>query len=158
MGYMVRWDNVLQKDGSTKKETRPYVFTQDERGVRKWVSMGLPHPLPLYNLHEIVKRANDPVLIIEGEKAADSAKILLPNYVSTTTLFGANSCNNTDFLPLKGRDIIICPDFDEAGQKYGDMVCGLAKEAGTKSIRYLPIDSVAKGYPVEEPPKVFVLS
>jgi len=144
MGYMVRWDNVLQDDGSTKKETRPYVYVENEKGYKQWFSMGLPHPLPLYNLHEIVKRGGDPVLIIEGEKAAEAGKILLPDYISITTLFGAKSCNKTDFSHLNGRDIIICPDFDEAGQKYGDMVCGLAKEAGAKSIRYLPIEIVAR--------------
>lgn len=144
VGYIVRWDGVLQKDGGTKKETRPYVYAEDERGRRSWVSMGLPESYPLYNLPEIVKRVNDPILIVEGEKAAQRTKDLLPDYVLSTTMFGAMSPRKTDWSPLKGRDIVICPDFDDAGKKYGDAVFLLCKEAGARSIQYLPIEKMAR--------------
>lgn len=144
LGYMVRWDNVQQKDGTTKKETRPYVYAQNAKGQKMWASMGLPGKLPLYNLPDIAKRPGDPVLIVEGEKTVEAAKDMFPDYVVTTTMFGAQSPKQTDWLVLKERDVLICPDFDEAGQKYGDAVYALCKEAGVKSLHYLPIQTIAK--------------
>ena len=142
--YMVRWDNVLQKDGTSKKETRPYVYAQNSKGQKMWASMGLPGKLPLYNLQDIAKRPGDPVLIVEGEKTVEAAKNMFPDYVVTTTMFGAQSPKQTDWSVLKDRDVLICSDFDEAGQKYGDTVYALCKEAGVKSLHYLPIQTIAK--------------
>ena len=139
--YMVRWDGIIQKDGTTKKETRPYVYAQNDKGRKLWVSMGMPSPYPLYNLTEILKRSGDPVLVVEGEKTAERAKSLFPDYVVTTTMYGGKSPNQTDWSPLKGRNILIAPDFDEVGQQYGDTVYQLCEG---KSIQFLPIQKIAK--------------
>ena len=139
--HMVRWNGIIQKDGTTKKETRPYVYAQNDKGRKSWISMGMPKPYPLYNLPEILKRSGDPVLVVEGEKTAERVKSLFPDYVVTTTMYGGKSPHQTDWSPLKGRNILISPDFDEVGQQYGDAVHQLCEG---KSIQYLPIQKIVK--------------
>lgn len=144
--YMVRWDGIVQDDGTTRKETRPYTYAQDKAGHQEWIPLGMPSPYPPYNLPEILKRANDPILVVEGEKTVEKIKDVFPDYIVTTTLFGAKSPQKTDWSFAHDRSIIICPDFDEAGQQYGDRVCTLCKEAGAKSVQYLPVQDVAKNF------------
>lgn len=139
--YMVRWDGILQKDGTAKKETRPYVYVQNDKGRKFWISMGMPAPYPLYNLPEILKRSGDTVLVVEGEKTAERVKSLFPESVVTTSMYGGKSPHQTDWSPLKGRNIIMCPDFDEVGQQYGDTVYQLCEG---KSILTLAIQKIAK--------------
>ena len=54
-----------------------------------WQWKGAPAPRPLYNLHTLTDRPAAPVLITEGEKAADAAAALFPDCVTTTTPNGA---------------------------------------------------------------------
>ena len=56
-------------------------------------------------------------------------------------MYGGKSPHQTDWSPLKGRNILISPDFDEVGQQYGDAVHQLCEG---KSIQYLPIQKIVK--------------
>jgi len=56
-----------------------------------------------------------PVLVTEGEKAADAAQNLFPDYVTTTSPGGCKAVHKADYSSLKDRDIVLCPDFDEPG-------------------------------------------
>ncbi len=76
-----------------------------------------PEHRPLYRLDELIAaNENRPVIITEGEKCADAIARL--GYVSTTTFGGANAAHKTDLSALKGRDVILWPDKDDAGRKY----------------------------------------
>jgi hypothetical protein len=87
-------------------------------------------PRPLYRLDELVTRPADPVLIVEGEKAADAAAEILPGYVVTTWPGGSNTAGMADWSALKGRCIMIWPDHDEPGRKVaaqiGDALLAIA--------------------------------
>ena len=48
-------------------------------------SKGFPDPRPLYGLDRITQRPNSPVLVVEGEKAADAAGKIFPDYVCVTS-------------------------------------------------------------------------
>ncbi len=72
---------------------------------------------PLYNLDQIAARPADPVLVVEGEKAADAAQTLCPEYVCTTWAGGAQSVKRAELLPLVDRDVTIWPDNDSEGLK-----------------------------------------
>ena len=51
----------------------------DSRQSRSW------QPLrPIYGLADLAARPDAPVLVVEGEKAADAAAELLPDYVAVT--------------------------------------------------------------------------
>ena len=104
--FVVRWH--ITKDNQLKKEFASYIYDVQKK---KWVSK-FPTPRPLYNLFELVSRPDSPVLIVEGEKTADAAKQLFPNYVVVTSSGGAKSANKSDWSVLQDRDIVIAPDND----------------------------------------------
>ena len=79
-----------------------------------------PHGKLLYRLHEIAAaRPDDTVVVCEGEKAVDA---LVRLQVVATTSGGAGSASAADWTPLRGRQILVWPDFDEAGARYADEV------------------------------------
>lgn len=141
--YMVRWD-IQQADGTLKKETRPFIYAEEKNGERGWKCKGPQEECVLYNLPEIMGRPDAAILVVEGEKTAEAAKLLFPNLVVTATLFGALAPHKTDWSTIKGREVIISPDFDSAGIKYGDAVCNLCKKAGAKSVKLLSVETIAK--------------
>ena len=85
-------------------------------------SRGFPTPRPLFNLDRLAARPDAPVLVVEGEKTADAAAELLPDFVVVTSPFGAKSAGKADWSVLKGREVTIWPDNDEAGAGYAAAV------------------------------------
>ena len=70
---------------------------------------------PLYRLHELVARPDDPVFVCEGEWCVDHlAKLGL----LATTSGGADSAGRTDWGPMRERTAIVWPDNDDAGKRY----------------------------------------
>ena len=58
-----------------------------------------------------------PILVVEGEKAADAAKEMFPDYIATCWSGGVNGLSNTNIVPLIGRDVTMWADNDEPGTK-----------------------------------------
>ncbi len=145
--HIVRWDDVEQKDGRLRKEIRPYIYGTDTAGKAGWYSQFLDE-LPLYNLPELTHNKKD-ILFVEGEKTAEAARILFPDYTVTTTAGGSNSAHKTDFSPVCGMSVLISPDCGEAGNKYADHVYARCRKAGahriqqfdTKALSYLTVEN-----------------
>ena len=97
-------------------------FSQAHVSDGKWVFKSHPDPKPLYNLHLFTP--DKPVLIVEGEKTADAASVMAGKvYVCTTWLGGSNApLDKTDWSPVYGRKILICPDADEPGRKIANNI------------------------------------
>jgi hypothetical protein len=108
-----------------------------EIGEREWRWKGLTGPKPLYNLNKLIANPAAPVVMTEGEKAADAAAILFPSHIATTTLNGARSPHKTDFSPLQGHTVWIFPDNDEPGRKYAEAVVQLLCRAGAREVMLL---------------------
>lgn len=70
---------------------------------------------PLYNLGELAERPKAIVLMVEGEKTAEAAKLLFPQYVVTTWIGGGENVKNVDLSPLIGRNVFLWPDNDLPG-------------------------------------------
>ncbi|AGA26016.1 hypothetical protein [Singulisphaera acidiphila] len=70
--------------------------------------------LPLYNLPILATSRH--IYIVEGEKCADTVADL--GYQSTTSAHGAHAAGRSDWSPLAGRDVVILPDADTAGEHY----------------------------------------
>jgi hypothetical protein len=66
---------------SGSKVIRPLTYCENEAGARGWRWRQLPELRPLYGLDCLAERSNAPVLIVEGEKTADAAAKLFPEYV-----------------------------------------------------------------------------
>lgn len=136
VGYIARWD--FKEQGEWKKAVRPYTYNFDKK---KWVSKFFdstpPKSRPLYNLPEILKREDAPVMIVEGEKTAEAAKLLFPDYVITTSSGGASQAGNTEWHWLNGREIILAPDGGIAGADYAERVIKLLRKTNVTHIKTL---------------------
>ncbi|NQV76876.1 MAG: hypothetical protein HQ490_00790, partial [Lutibacter sp.] len=118
VGYIARWE-VKTASGETKKEVRPYIYNfEKKRWKSEFFGQNMDNSRPLYNLPEIIARSDATVMIVEGEKTAEAAKLLFPEFVITTSSGGANQAKKTDWTHLRDRDIIFSPDDGEAGGKY----------------------------------------
>jgi len=101
-----------------KKDVIPYTYKKrTENGTSKsgWYWKGFEVKRPLYNLGELTERKTAIVLMVEGEKTADAAKRLFPQYVVTTWIGGGENVKNADLTPLIGRNIFLWPDNDIPG-------------------------------------------
>jgi uncharacterized protein (DUF927 family) len=82
-------------------------------------------PRPLYNLNVLAVKLDAPVIVTEGEKAADAAARIFPKSVATTSSGGSCAYVQTDWTLLAGRRILIWPDNDEPGTKYAHEVAAI---------------------------------
>lgn len=143
-GQLLCWVYRFEpKDEGERKQFMPLTFCEDEKGKRAWRWQGLPDPRPLYCLDALHSTIHEPVVVCEGEKAADAAALLFPGAVCTTMLNGAQSPHKTDWQPLAGRAVMLWPDNDEAGHECMAKVATLAKEAGAASVEIFNLDAFA---------------
>jgi hypothetical protein len=78
-------------------------------------------------------------VICEGEKAADAAELLFPDFVPITSQGGCKAPGKADWTPLKHRAVTIWPDQDKAGAGYAMTVADLATQAGAASVRVVEV-------------------
>jgi AAA domain-containing protein len=99
-----------------------------------------PAITPLYHLDEISARPADPLLVVEGEKTADAAQLLLDTkYVVTTWAGGAKRPDRTDWRPVRNRVVTIWPDNDAAGFEAADQVRNLCLSNGARAVRIVQV-------------------
>lgn len=114
MGYISRHD---PPEGG--KQIVPHTWDSEKE---RWQQRGFDKPRPLYGL-ELLSHAdkNDdpkPILLVEGEKAADAARAFLGHlYVVMTWCGGTGGIKAVDWSPLKERDVLIWPDHDLKSNK-----------------------------------------
>jgi hypothetical protein len=153
-GYVVRFERVNSK-GEPTKDVLPLRFSPkdpnetDRTNPKHWAWKGwtgteLP---PIYNLHRLHQRPDAPVLIVEGEKTADAAAKLFPDYVAITWQGGCARATRVDLTPLRSRDITLWPDNDT----YGDRAMQFFKGAlpGTKIVTLPP--ELPEGWDLADP-------
>jgi uncharacterized protein (DUF927 family) len=107
LGYVARY----QIDDHPK-EIRPFFKPTKSGG---WSQGAAPTPRPLYGLDLLAARPDAPVLICEGEKSADAAGVLAPDWVAISAPGGASAAGSADLEPLTDRTVTIWPDNDEPG-------------------------------------------
>lgn len=143
LGYALRFD------GREGKQVRPLRW-----GGSAWEPQAFQEPRPLFNLHLLAQRPGTPVLVCEGEKAAEAAGKLLPDLVAVTSPGGSKAAAKADWGPLHDRQVILWPDHDEPGAKYAERVAELARRAGAASIRRVevPVDFPRAWDLADDPP------
>lgn len=114
VGLVVRWDTP---EG---KKILPVRWGKTPAG---WVIGAMPSPRPLYQLPDLLGRAGERVYVVEGEKCADALAGL--GLLATTSAGGAKAAKISNWTPLAGREVVIVPDNDDAGEKYADDVAGI---------------------------------
>ena len=105
-GAVARWNPP-----GKRKEIRPIVWDG-----QKFVTSGFGKGRPLYNGDLLAASPTCPVLIVEGEKAADGAAQYVPEgWVITTWQGGAKAVDQTDWSLLEGHSCVVWPDNDTPG-------------------------------------------
>ncbi|MEE4996280.1 DUF927 domain-containing protein [Pseudomonas alliivorans] len=138
---LYRFDLGPDEDGKPKKVFAPLTWCKRSDGeTTQWRWQGLPEPRPLLRLDELALRADAPVVLCEGEKAADAAADLMPNHVATCWPNGSNSWHKADLTPLKGRDVLLWPDNDDSGAACMDAVAHKLREFGAGSVRFIALE------------------
>lgn len=142
IGYVCRFE-----DEQGKKQTIPLNWCRNSEGVEKWRFKGFPKPRPLFNQNAIAALEAVPVLVVEGEKCAESASKLIGSKIPVTTwVGGTNSVEHTNWEPLRGRTVIIWPDADEPGVKAGSEIEQILKNLDCKVELIVPPTGVFKGW------------
>ena len=138
---LYRFDLGPDEDGKPKKVFAPLTWCKRSDGeTTQWRWQGLPEPRPLLRLDELALRADAPVVLCEGEKAADAAADLMPSHVATCWPNGSNSWHKADLTPLKGRGVLLWPDNDDSGAACMDAVAHKLREIGAGSVRFIALE------------------
>lgn len=114
------------------KQLRPLTYCEKD-GVRNWCWKAMKTPRPLYALDRLAQAPTAPVLVVEGEKAADAAQALFPDYAVTTSPGGAQAPSWASWGHLRGRTVTVWPDHHQEGVDYANAVAKLALDAGAVS-------------------------
>jgi hypothetical protein len=112
LGYVVRLE-----DQAGDNITSTLTYCENEKGEQQWQWQDFGEGRPLYGQEKLVKHPTKPVLVIEGEKVADSAQKLFPDHVVMSWPGGAEEVEKADWGPLLGRNVSIWPNQAEAGLK-----------------------------------------
>lgn len=114
------------------KQIRPVM-----KGANGYTFKRPPHEqTPLYRLPDIYGSKGE-VVVTEGESCAD---VLASIGLTATTSGGAQSARRADWSPLKGRDVVVWPDHDQPGAKYGDEVVKAVLAAGARRVRVINVE------------------
>jgi hypothetical protein len=92
----------------------------------------------LYGLDRLSGHPGAPVLVCEGEKAADAAATKFPTIACVTSMGGNKAAAMADWSPLAGRHVTIWPDHDAPGSEYAEDVARLVAPVAT-SVRIVPV-------------------
>lgn len=129
LGYAIRFE-----DAEGKKDPRPLRWNGSA-----WECKAFHEPRPLYGLDELAKRPGATVLVCEGEKAADAARVHFPECIAVTSPGGSKASAKADWGPLHDRQVILWPDHDAQGAKYAEEVAKLTRRAGAASVRRVKV-------------------
>ena len=144
-----QWD-YISRDGEVLVTVRRYDIG-GKKEFRPWVP-GVAYPKapevrPLYNIPNILDQQR--VVWVEGEKCAQA--LIDEGIPATCTLGGAGALTRKnaekfDFTPLRGKDLIIWPDNDDAGRRLAEIVREVALESDADTVTILQS-------PTGKPPK-----
>ncbi len=136
-GAVIRWDTA------TGKDIRPV-----SRKGTGWIIGAMPAPRPLYRLPEL-RDTDGRMYVVEGEKCVEALRTIgLP---ATTSAGGSNAAHKSDWSPVAGKECVILPDNDNAGQHYADDVAGiLATLDPPATVRVVQLPNLPPGGDVVE--------
>ena len=109
-----------------------------------WVNRGWPAPRPVYGLELLSVRPNDPVLIVEGEKACEVIRELGTPYIAITWANGAAATGTVDWSVLKGRKVLLWPDADAAGIAAMEAIAKQVNESAAE-VKWVDTEGLEKG-------------
>jgi hypothetical protein len=140
LGCVARFDKPA--NGSpAEKQVKPFTFCQGPNGRMEWRSKAFLVPRPLFGLDRLAERPDAPVLVVEGEKAANAGGRRFKDYVVITSSGGSMAARKTDWSPIADRRVFIWPDADEPGKRYAENVAEIARQVGAASVHVVKLPS-----------------
>lgn len=141
--FVFRVARFIADDG--KKSDRPFtVWTNGT--VKKFRAKRPEGKFPLWNVDELEKQQNQPVILWEGQKDAEIGRGCIKNRVSVGWYQGAGNTDQTEWEPLRGREVWFVFDADLSGRKSIGKIKKVAKEFDIILHLVYPPVNVEKGY------------
>lgn len=152
---------VMRVEFGDAKVTPTVTWCVGPDGVEQWCVRPFPTPRPLQGLDALAQHPDLPVLVVEGEKCRAAGAGAWPHYVVVTWPGGSKGIAYVDWSPLRGRDVVLWPDADEAGReamlgwmdRSGVMHRGVAQHAhraGAKTLRMVEPDGMPEGWDIAD--------
>src|SRR2546428_28885 len=120
----------MRNTAGERKQFLPLSLWRKPSGALRWRWRAVPAPRPLYGLDRLATKPDASAIVCEGEKAADAAARIFPKSVCMTSPGGCDAEEKANFEPLAGRRVLIWPDCDEPGAKYGRKVARIIHGLG----------------------------
>lgn len=132
--YVCRWDKLNER-----KQFSPLSCWQTYAGKIKWEWKKPPIDPHPYHAYEAAQNPAAKILIVEGEKSADAAQLLLPaDWIAVSWCGGASTAKKTNWGCLKDRFIWIWPDADEPGKKAAQQIKDILPQAQIVDVSGFP--------------------
>lgn len=155
LGFAVRFSSETKNEG---KIVTPYTYRMAGSDLKGggWVSKAWGDLYPLYRgeilftwdeIKEGWKPTEKPVLIVEGEKTADRAQELFPNYDVITWFGGSKKVEKVHWEPLRNRKVIIWPDNDLTGRTAATRIAGQLGSIGVGQVSIVKLGNWADRLP-----------
>ncbi len=146
--YTVRFQSL---ENTKKKMILPLsygYYSEDGKSTKSWrFKQYSEENRTLYNLQALKSKPSATVLIVEGEKTADAAQEVFPEYACLTWPGGSHAVSKTDWSLLQGRKAIVWPDNDDPGYKAADKLVVELKKKGLTEIRKVNTRVLEKKFP-----------
>lgn len=157
--YVARYQPEPIDGEEQRKQIIPWSWSPDKG---QFIQKGYPDPRPLYGLEQLADKPGWPVILVEGEKAADAARKLCgEGFVVMTWSNGVQSVKKVRWSDLGGRDVILWPDADlktvdgvalpyheQPGQAAMAQVAGLILDT-VKSVKIIDVQMSGDFWPVD---------
>jgi len=141
-GYVFRFERPNPDDpgGKNLKITPPLAYCQNEKGFKAWRWQGFfGDQKTAYGLEKLAQDPSKPVLVVEGEKKADAAQKMLPEYHLLSWIGGAGNVGKTNWDCLAGREVILWPDHDEPGVRCMECLKTILRAAQCISVKIVQL-------------------
>ena len=136
LGYVVRLE-----DKQENKITPTLTYCRNKQGKEQWRWQGFGNDRPLYGLEQLKEKPNDSVLIVEGEKTANAARLnpLFKEMAVVTWSGGCGAVQKSDWSVLKNRNVIVWPDNDKPGLNAAHKISEILKAQGNQNIKIVDL-------------------
>jgi hypothetical protein len=138
LSYMVRFN---QPNGG--KDYLPRTLWRRSNGKFYWRWKNTPPPRSLYGRELLAAGPDACVVVTEGEKACDAARLIFGDCVVVSPMNGAKAPHKADWAPLEGRDVVIWPDNDNVGADFATGVAHILRDIA-RNISIVPVTELAR--------------
>lgn len=126
---------IARRGEGAEKWIRPFY---KDKATKEWI-MTRPDIKTLYRVEHLTNDSNRPVLVVEGEKAAEAAALIFTKADVVSWVGGAGNVKKGSWELLNGRKVVLWPDNDEDGRKAMETIAGLIN---THTIHMVDVSSL----------------